>query len=248
MSFTEHLEELRSRLIRVLIILVVGFFVCYSYGDKIADFLLIPLREAVGDSGKIVYQGVLDKVLAQFQLAFWSAVILTAPLWFYQIWKFIEPGLYEKESKVIRPFIFVGFVFFVLGVLFGYYVVFPVTFTTLLDFGVQDISPYLSFRDYIILASKVLVFLGIVFQLPNVMLILGFMDLVTKYSLREVRPYVYVGFSVISAILTPPDIITMGGLWLPLVALYELGILAVAAIVHPYLKRKYEDSSVPEKS
>jgi sec-independent protein translocase protein TatC len=239
MTLVEHLEELRKRAIYILIILVGGFAACYSFGDLIAEFLMVPLRDALGDEGKVVFLGLLDKVLAQFQIAFWSSILLTSPLWFSQLWMFIKPALYEKEAKVILPFILVGFLLFWLGVSFGYFIVFPYTFETIMNFGLANIEATLSYRDYLILAVKVLVFLGVMFQLPNVMLILGFMDLVTKQSLRSYRRYVYVVFAIVSAMLTPPDVITMMALWLPLAALYEVGILAVAMIVHPYLKRKY---------
>jgi sec-independent protein translocase protein TatC len=239
MTLVEHLEELRKRAIYILIILVGGFAACYSFGDLIAEFLMVPLRDALGAEGKVVFLGLLDKVLAQFQIAFWSSILLTSPLWFSQLWMFIKPALYEKEAKVILPFILVGFLLFWLGVSFGYFIVFPYTFETIMNFGLANIEATLSYRDYLILAVKVLVFLGVMFQLPNVMLILGFMDLVTKQSLRSYRRYVYVVFAIVSAMLTPPDVITMMALWLPLAALYEVGILAVAMIVHPYLKRKY---------
>lgn len=239
MSFTDHLEELRVRVIRIVFILFGAFILCYGMGDQIAEILLAPLRDSLGTSGKIVFLGLLDKVLAQFQVAFWSSVIFSSPLWFYQVWKFVKPALYQKEVKVIRPFLLLGFVLFVLGVSFGYFLVFPFTFSTIMGFGVQNIEATLSLRDYLILASKVLVFLGFLFQLPNVLLILGFMEIVTKQSLAKMRRYVYVGFAVLSAILTPPDVITMMALWVPLAALYEIGILLVAMIVHPYLKKKY---------
>lgn len=245
MSLTEHLEELRSTLIKVVAILGVSFFVCYGYGEYIAEFLLRPLRAALSDGennaalGKIVYLGLLDKVISQLQVAFWTSIIISSPLWFWQVWKFIKPGLHKHEIKAVRPFIGVGFVFFCLGVAFGYYLVFPLTFETLMSFGVQEVEATISLKDYLVLSSKVLVFLGIVFQLPNLLLILGFMGLVTKYSLRDMRRYVYVGFAVISAMMTPPDPYTMLALWFPLVALFEIGILAVAIIVHPYLARQH---------
>lgn len=240
MSLMDHLEELRTRLIRVVLILVISFSVCYVYSAQISEFLLVPLREALGtQGGKVIFTGLLDKVLAELQIAFWSCVLLASPFWFREVWLFIRPGLYETEVKAIRPFIFVGFVLFVTGVCFGYYVVFPFTFTTIMGAGIQGVEPMLSVVDYLLLASKVLVFLGLLFQLPNVLLILGFMGLVTKYSLRSWRRYMAVIFAVAAAILTPPDVISMMCVWLPMMVLYELGIIAVALIVHPYLKKKY---------
>ncbi len=239
MTLTEHLEELRKTLINVVIILGVSFFVCYGQGEYIAEFLLQPLRASLQgeNAGQIVYLGLLDKVMSQLQVAFWTSIIVSSPFWFYHIWKFVKPGLHSHEIKAVRPFLLVGFIFFCLGVCFGYFLVFPLTFETLLSFGVKNVTATISLKEYLILSSKVLVFLGLVFQLPNVLLILGFMGLVTKYSLREMRRYIYVGFAVLAAMLTPPDPYTMLGLWIPLVFLFEIGILAVAVVVHPYLAR-----------
>lgn len=240
MSFTEHLEELRTRMIRILIILMVSFCVCYYFSTTIQEFLLIPLRSAMGTEGKVIFTGLLDKVLAEFQMAFWSSVFLASPLWFREAWLFIKPGLYEAEIKAIRPFIFVGFLLFIAGVAFGYFVIFPFTFKTLITAGVTNVEAMLNLQDYLLLSSKILVFLGLLFQLPNVILILGFMGLVTKYSLRGMRRYLAVAFAVLAAVLTPtPDILSMMCVWVPMMVLYEIGIIGVALIVHPYLKRKH---------
>lgn len=253
MTFIEHLEELRTRLIRILLILVVSFGVCYYFSTNIQEFLLAPLRAAMGTSGKVIFTGLLDKVIAELQIAFWSSVILASPFWFHQLWLFIRPGLYDTEVRAIRPFIIVGFLLFVAGVSFGYYVIFPFTFKTLISAGVQNVEAMLDLQDYLILASKVLVFLGILFQMPNVIVILGFMGLVTKYSLRNMRRYLAVIFAVAAAVITPtPDVLSMMSVWIPMMVLYEVGIVAVALIVHPYLKRRYmgeEDSnSLPNQS
>lgn len=242
MSFMDHLEELRTRLIRVLIILVISFAVCYYFSTYIQEFLLAPLRAAIGTNGKVVFTGLLDKVLAEIQIAFWSCVFLASPFWFREAWLFIKPGLYQKEINAIRPFIFVGFVLFITGVCFGYYVIFPFTFKTLINSGVSNVDAMLNLQDYLLLSSKVLVFLGLLFQLPNVIVILGFMGLVTKYSLRNMRRYLAVAFAVAAAVITPtPDILSMMCVWIPMMVLYEIGIIAVALIVHPYLKRRYID-------
>jgi sec-independent protein translocase protein TatC len=240
MSFMEHLEELRTRLIRTLIIMVVSFSICYNFSSTISEFLLIPLREAIGTQGKIIFTGLFDKVIAELQIALWASIFFASPLWFREVWLFIKPGLYEKEVNAIRPFIVVGFLLFLCGVAFGYYVLFPFTFKTLVTYGVTNVEAMLSLQDYLLLASKILVFLGLMFQLPNVMLILGFMGLVTKYSLRSWRRYTAVIFAIAAAIITPTtDALSMMAVWVPMMVLYEIGIIAVAWIVHPYLKRKH---------
>ncbi len=245
MSFMDHLEELRTRLIRILIILVVSFSICYHFSSQISEFLLVPLRAAIGTDGKVIFTGLFDKVMAEFQISFWACVFFASPLWFREAWLFIKPGLYEKEIKAIRGFIVVGFFLFLCGVAFGYYVVFPFTFKTLISYGVTNVDAMLNLQEYLLLASKILVFLGLLFQLPNVMLILGFMGLVTKYSLRSWRRYTAVAFAVVAAIVTPTtDVLSMMVVWVPMMVLYEIGIVGVAWIVHPYLKRKHMGESV----
>lgn len=240
MTFMDHLEELRVRLIRIAVILVISFSICYYYSSAISEFLLVPLRQALGSSGKVIFTGLFDKVIAELQMALWASIFFASPFWFRELWLFIKPGLYEKEINAVRPFIVVGFLLFLCGVAFGYYVLFPFTFSTLITYGVQDVEAMLSLKEYLLLASKILVFLGIMFQLPNVMLILGFMGLVTKYSLRSWRRYMAVIFAVAAAVITPTtDVLSMMSVWVPMMVLYEIGILAVAWIVHPYLKKKH---------
>ncbi len=242
MSFMDHLEELRIRVIRILIILVVSFIICYSYATQIQEFLLVPLREALGTHGQVIFTGIMDKVIAEFQMSFWSCLFLASPFWFREVWLFVRPGLYDNEARAVGPFLIVGFLLFICGVCFGYYVIFPFTFKVLVDFnsGVQNVQAMINLQDYLTLSSKVLVLLGLLFQLPNIMVILGFMGIVTRYSLSSWRRYIAVIFALAAAIITPtPDVYTMMIVWIPMMLLYEIGIWAVALIVHPYLKRKH---------
>ena len=240
MTFMDHLEELRTRLIRIVIILVVSFAISYNFSSQISEFLLMPLRAAIGTEGRVIFTGLFDKVMAEFQISFWACVFFASPFWFREAWLFIKPGLYQKEINAVLPFIVVGFFLFLSGVAFGYYVVFPFTFKTLVTYGVTNVEAMLNLQEYLLLASKILVFLGLLFQLPNVILILGFMGLVTKYSLRSWRRYTAVIFAVVAAIVTPTtDVLSMMVVWLPMMVLYEIGIIGVAWIVHPYLKRKH---------
>ncbi len=243
MTFVEHLTELRDRLKWIIAYVVIAFFVSYNYGDDIANLLLKPLRESLGDDGKIVVLNILDNLLAKFQLSLWTAVLLASPLWFWEFWKFIKPGLYEKEIKIIRPFILLGFTFFTAGVCFGYFLVFPFTFKVLMEYGISDLQATISYKDYLVLSVKVLIFLGLMFQLPNLMLILGFMGIITKPLLSQIRPYVIVGFAIMSAMLTPPDPITLLCMLIPLWALFEIGNVLIGWIVHPYQKKQH----IPEE-
>jgi sec-independent protein translocase protein TatC len=130
---------------------------------------------------------------------------------------------------------FLGLLLFIGGMFFGYYIAFPFGFKFLSMMGVSDVQANINLRDYISSASMILLFLGVIFQFPNLLLILGFMGIVTKQLLRKFRRYVYVGLSIVAAILSPPDVISMLSVWVPLILLYEVGIVAVAWIVHPYL-------------
>lgn len=239
MTVVEHLDEFRSILIKVLLILFIGFGLVYNFSDQLSNLLLAPLKAAIGTKGQIVYLSVFDKVIVQLQLSFWSSIILTSPLWFWQLWSFIKPGLYVNEIKVIRPFMLVGFFLFCLGVLFAYKIVFPFTLDVLVQFGTQDIAASISFKDYIVICIKALVLFGLLFQIPNLMVILGFLEIVTKQSLSALRRYVYVAFTVLAGLVTPPDVVSQVMLLIPLIILYEVGVGAVAFIVHPYLYRKY---------
>lgn len=244
MTLEEHLTDLRKMFIRVLVILTISFFICYAYGDQISEWLLGPLRKALANPqmGQIIYTGLLDKLVSQVHVGFWSSLLFSSPLWFREIWIFVRPGLHDHEAKFVWPFLVVGFFLFLLGVVFAYYLVFPYAITGLLDFGVQNITAALNLSDYLLLSAQVLFFFGLIFQVPNVMVILGFMGLVTKYSLRKMRRYVYFGLAVFAAVITPADVISMLGLWLPLIVLFEIGILAVAVIVHPVLRKQVMDS------
>ena len=227
MELHEHLKDLRLTCLKIVLIILVGFIICSAYGDQIASFLLIPLRDALKPNEQIIFTGILDKIISFFQISFYASIIVSSPFWIFQIWAFIKPALYEKEIKLIRPFIIISFLLFISGVLFGYYVVFPSTFSLLLNFGVPDILAMPNLKTYLTFSVKVLVFLGFIFQFPMVIFILGLLNIVTYQSLKKTRPYTYIVLAIISAIFTPPDVLTMFCLWIPLIILFEIGTVSI---------------------
>ncbi len=237
MSFWDHVEELRSVLMRIVWIFIVTFLVTCAYVDEITEFLLIPLRKAItlNGGGSIVYHSIFEKAWVQVDVSLMWAIILSSPLWFYQVWKFVRPALHEHEARAVRPFMFLGWLLFIGGMVCGYLIL-PFIINFLAKLGVAEVSANINLRDYVTTVSYMLLFLGAIFQFPNVIMILGFMGIVTKHTLRSFRRFVYVGLAVFAAVFSPPDAVSMLSIWLPLCLLYEFGILCVTFIVHPYLK------------
>jgi sec-independent protein translocase protein TatC len=240
MTLLEHLTELRKALIKIVIILCLSFFVCYGQSDNITEILLKPLKDAMnGTEGlsdaKIVYLGIFDQIYSQCELSFWSSIIFSSPLWFWQVWNFVRPGLYEKEVKQIRPFIIMGFFLFIFGVCFGLFLALPLSFKVLLDFGMPGVTASFGVKDYLSAVIKILVGLGLMFQLPNALVILGRLGIINQAMISGSRNVIYVILATLSAILTPPDVMTMMVMWIPLIILFEVGVLAMKLLVPPPL-------------
>lgn len=237
MSFWEHVEELRKVIMRIVWILIISFTVTTYFVDDITEWLLKPIRQSLAEShsGVLVYHSVFEKAWVQVDVAIWWAIMFSSPFWFYQIWSFIRPGLHKHEVRAVKPFMILGWLLFIAGMAFGYYIAFPAVFSFLAKVGVGNIEANINLRDYVSTSSQILLFLGLIFQVPNILLILGFMGIVTKQSLRGLRRYIYVGLAVFAAIASPPDVISMLAVWIPCCALFEIGVLLVALVVHPYL-------------
>ena len=237
MSFWEHVEDLRKVIMRIVWILVIAFVLTTYFVDDITEYLLLPMRTSLSDTkaGQLVYSSIFEKAWVQVDVSIWWAIMISSPFWFYQVWSFIRPGLHPHEVRAVKPFMILGWLLFLGGMAFGYYVAFPAVFSFLSSVGAKDIQAQINLRDYISTSSQILLFLGFVFQVPNILLILGFMGIVTKQSLRKMRRYIYVGLAIFAAIFSPPDVISMLAVWIPCCALFEIGVLLVAWVVHPYL-------------
>jgi sec-independent protein translocase protein TatC len=224
MTFLEHLEELRVRLIRGLLSLVLGFAACWGFRYQIFEIMTQPLKASFPNI-EFIYTEPAEAFMLYMKMAFFVGIFVASPLLLYQIWAFISPGLYKHERVWAIPFIVFGSLFFIGGGLFGHYVLFPVTFQFLGEFGGQDmkflpkVTEYYNFYSWFVLA------LGIVFQLPVVIFVLARIGLVTARFLLVQFKYAVLASFVISALITPTaDIVTQSLLAGPMLLLYLLGV------------------------
>jgi sec-independent protein translocase protein TatC len=230
MSLLEHLEELRRCILRSLVAVAVGFFACWYFAPPIFSFLARPIHAELPEGTRLSFLGVTDPFILYVKVAALAALFLTSPFVLYQVWSFVAPGLYRREKRYAAPFVVSGTVFFVLGGLFAYYVAFPLAVDFLLEMGDQ-FEPVITIERYFGFLMMVILGLGLMFELPIVILLLAKMGVVTpRFLLRNFRWAVLLIF-VAAAILTPtPDIVNLCVFALPTILLYLLGIAAAAVV------------------
>ena len=225
LPFTEHLEELRRRLIVCLIAVGVGFVVSYGFKEKIFSVLIRPLVSVMGEGDKLIFTGLSEAFVTYLKVAFLAGLILAAPVVIYQFWMFVAPGLYKQERRLLIPIVFLSSVFFIGGSLFGYFVVFPVGFKFFLGFASENIRPLPSMREYLSFSAKLLLTFGLAFELPLVLTFMARLGLVTVDFLKTYRKYAILIIFIAAAILTPPDVVSQILIAIPLMALYEVSIM-----------------------
>jgi sec-independent protein translocase protein TatC len=222
----EHLIELRDRLVISIISIVVAIFVCFFYVNEIWAFLVAPLNDALANTknGTLATTDVFEGMLTQLKVAVLAGVVLASPMCFYQTWKYIFPALTITEAKIILPVSFASTVLFLLGVAFGYYVIFDYVFPFALELNGDDIQAVLSVNAYLITSTKLLLAFGLSFQLPIVTFVLARLGFVDHKDLFSFFRYAIVLILIISAILTPPDPLSQVLMAIPLIVLYVIGI------------------------
>jgi sec-independent protein translocase protein TatC len=223
--FTDHLEELRKRLIVCFIAVGVGFVLSYGFKEKLFQILTRPLIRVMQTGDKLIFTGLPEAFFTYLKVAFLSGIILAAPVIFYEFWMFVAPGLYDKEKRLMVPVVVLSTVFFVGGAFFGYFIVFPFGFKFFLGFASETIRPLPSMREYLGFASKLLLAFGIVFELPLIITLLAKLGMVSVSFLKKNRKYAILLFFIGAAILTPPDVVTQIMMALPLILLYEISII-----------------------
>lgn len=227
-SLIDHLTELRFRLIRSFWAIGAGMVVAYNFSDQIFDFIRAPIQPYLAQAG-LVFTAPTDKFIAHLKVSIFAGVLCTAPIWLYQIWRFVAPALYSKEKKYTLAFLVSGTALFLGGVAFSYYGVMPMALKYLLGFGGTQDQPMITIDQYLSFFLTMNLMFGLVFELPLIIVILGMLDIVSARFLKEKRRYALVGLSVVAAIFTPgPDLLSMILMFVPLAFFYEISILVVA--------------------
>jgi len=227
MPFTSHLEEMRTRLLRCIVAVGLLFVACYFIKERLFEILTLPLRVAMPDESAMIFTGLPEAFFTYLKIAFFAAIFLASPYILYHIWKFIAPGLYERERKYVAPFVIFSTIFFIGGSSFAYYVVFPFGFKFFLTFGTEFIKPMLSIREYLSFSFKLLLAFGIIFELPIFMFFLSRVGLVNSKMLITKRKYAILIVFIVAALFTPPDIVTQILMAGPLMLLYEVSVWVV---------------------
>ncbi|PID77880.1 MAG: twin-arginine translocase subunit TatC [Deltaproteobacteria bacterium] len=224
-NISEHLAELRTRLIKCSIAVLSGFILCYIFKEKIFYILVKPLTKALGENNTIIFTGIPEAFFTYIKTALLSGIIVVLPFIFYQFWKFIAPGLYTKEQKTIIILTFLSIIFFSAGASFGYFFVFPYGFKFLLAFANENIRALPSMKEYFTFASKLLFAFGMAFELPLLLTGLAKMGIASSSFFKKNRKYAILIFFTFAAIITPPDVVTQIMMAVPLIILYELSII-----------------------
>ncbi len=224
-TFVSHLIELRDRLLRVVMVILVVFLGLFAFANDIYHYVASPLMELLPEGQSMIATGVISPFLTPFKLTLILAFYLVIPYILYQVWGFVAPGLYKHERKMVMPLAASSTVLFYAGMAFAYYVVFPLIFAFLTTTAPEGVEVMPDMKDYLDFVLKLFFAFGVAFEVPIATILLVWMGTTTPEKLREKRPYVIVGAFVLGMLLTPPDMISQTLLAIPMWILFEAGIV-----------------------
>jgi sec-independent protein translocase protein TatC len=232
-----NLKELRKRLAIAVGTIFVGFFGFFAYWEVILSFMIAPLKDALPAGSSVIFTSVQEPFFTAIKVSFFSSFIVTIPVLFWQIWLFVAPGLYDNEKRLIIPFVFFASFMFFLGSAFSYMIVVPIGIKFLITFGSTLFTALPSIGEYVGFFTKLVLGFAIAFQLPVITFFLAKIGLVTDHSLKSFFRYAVIIIFALSAILTPPDLVTQFLMAIPMITLYILSIY-IAKIVNPAEKKE----------
>lgn len=224
-ALLEHLLELRTRLVRTLLVFLAGFAVCFFFSGQLYNFLVAPLAQVV-PGGKLISIGIASPFFLQMKIAALAAFLLTLPHTLYQAWAFVAPGLYLNEKRLALPLVASSTLLFFVGMAFAYFLVFGVVFSFMAKVIPASMQWLPDSAEYLDFVLGLFVSFGMAFETPVAVVVLVRSGMVSLEKLISVRSYVIVGAFVVAAVVTPPDVVSQLLLALPLWLLYEVGLLA----------------------
>ncbi|ACM93104.1 twin arginine-targeting protein translocase TatC [Nautilia profundicola AmH] len=229
-----HIAELRSRLIKIVVTFFILFILAFVVWKDIFLWIAKPAFEAMKDtsSSEMIFTNLVEPFMTAIRISLYTAFFASLPVLLYHTWKFIAPGLYDHEKKLVIPFVLFGTIMFIVGAAFAYYIVFPIGFKVMINFGGKDFVAMLKISEYVSVALKIMIGFGIAFELPVVTYFLAKLGLVTDKTLKEFARYAIVIIFIVAAVLTPPDLFSQMAMAAPLLLLYGLSIL-IAKVVNP---------------
>ena len=220
-----HLLELRNRLLRVFLVVLVVFAVLFPFSESLYLYISEPLRDFLPSTSTMIATEITSPFLTPFKLALVSAMFLSMPYILYQLWAFVAPALYKQEKKIALPLFCASVILFYTGMAFASYLVFPLVFLFFTSVAPEGISVMPDIRAYLDFVLKLFMAFGLSFQIPIAVVILSWLGTVNPDKLATKRPYVFVLCFVAGMLLTPPDIISQALLAIPMWLLFEVGIL-----------------------
>ena len=228
MGLMDHLSELRGRLVRCCLAVMVGFIACWAVVDPIFDALVAPLLSVLPDGSHAIYTTLPEGFFTRMHIAFVAGVFVSSPAIFYQVWAFIAPGLYEEEKRSIIPVAVMSAFFFISGGAFCYFVVFPNAFAFFMSYATDTIVAMPKISDYLSFVLKLILAFGLVFEMPLFAFFLARMGIITAELMRRVRRYAILAIFIVAAILSPPDVVSQLLMAAPMLVLYEVSIFVAA--------------------
>jgi len=219
-----HLTELRDRLLRAILSILVLFIGLFPFANELYSFVSEPLRKYLPEGSSMIATEVASPFLTPFKLTLVLAIFAAIPVILYQIWAFVAPGLYRNEKRIAFPLLASSVVLFYLGAAFAYFVVFPLVFGFFTSVGPGDVAIMTDINRYLDFVLKLFFAFGLAFEIPIAAVILIWTGVTTADALANKRPYIIVGCFVLGMLLTPPDVISQSLLAIPMWILFELGV------------------------
>jgi sec-independent protein translocase protein TatC len=232
-SFMSHLIELRDRLLRCIVALLLVFLALFPWASDIYAVIAKPMLAALPNSGQMIATGVVTTFFVPVKVTMLAALVIALPYVLYQVWAFVAPGLYQHEKRLVAPLVISSTILFLCGMAFAYFLVFPIVFGFLARFAPVGVSYMPDIQSYLDFVLTTFVAFGLTFEVPIAVIVLVRAGMVSIAKLKEIRPYVVVAAFVIAAIFTPPDVISQLLLAVPLCLLYELGIILAGFLSRP---------------